>query len=239
MTADAPMVDVLMAASRDLNAHVAENLGARFALSREDGGERLILDPSGSPRLAVYRVAIWKAGDGRTLVAFSLESEIPHMSSIIAWLGEPSVDSAYPYLVVNLNLKSSLGSLGVIVGLRGGSVTQLDAVVTEQRHKMPQPLMTKDWPRGFRGIREIHLATEQTIVASLTAGQDALAAWIAGSEAMVSEPASSSDLEYSRSYREQMKNLHRQGGVFDSVFGHGWVADMFRDNVLSGVHQHP
>jgi hypothetical protein len=228
-------VDLLMSESEQVYNRLVESHLSAFTLTRQDKGDRIVPAPDGTIYAAMYQVFVWEADDNRRLVWFSLESQIPHMSSIVACIGFPAKASCLPVLVINMNLKRHLGSYGTIVGVRGGpESTLINNFIPASNPTWPKPLIVKEWPQGFRGIRLIFELSESVIEWSLSTAECAVVDWLKASEGASASvmDGSTAQAEVDPVYAQEMKELHQDGGVFDAVFGDEWVSRLFNESVF-------
>lgn len=224
----------LFISSGERVCRIVESRLPAFTLTRQHEGDRIVPGPDGTAYAAIYRVLVWAEHAGRRLVWFSLESQIPHMSSIVACIGFPAPGSSWPVLVINMNLKRHLGSYGTIVGVRGGPLSMpISEFIPVVSPTYPKPLLVKDLPRGFRGVRCIFDLSETAIDWSMSSAECAVVGWLKATEncSEMHDPAPREGLD--TTYAEEMKDLHRDGGVFDAVFGEEWVSTLFNDCVFN------
>jgi len=192
------------------------------------GYDRLVFDPSGRPFAAIAMCQTWRSPAGR-MVWFTLESQLPHVSSIAACFGIPNRPG--PILTMNLNHKPQFFSLGCIAGFRA---KQGDPIAKACQNLPPPPAATIAQPAAppdFVGTRAVFPASREMLDWALAAWSGLASAWAA----RCAQP----DLDYADnlgfldSYRQSIEGLHRQGGVFDAIFGEGWVSQTFGQAVFA------
>lgn len=213
-------------------------LPLNYYLQKNGEGDRIILGPDSFVYTVMHRVFVWRADYGRRLVWFSLDSQIPHMSSIVACIGFPKKDSSMPLFVMNLNMKRKLGTFSTVIGFRGcvDDLQSIAEVNPVSNYKLPRPLFVKELPYGFKGIRLIFplAESESVIYWSLLTAERTLCKWLDATDKDVDiNLHSNKSKEYIQSYAREMKELHgNDGRAFDAVFGEGWVSKMFNENVF-------
>jgi hypothetical protein len=215
-------------------------LHLNFHLQKNGEGDRIIVGPDSIVYTVMHRVFVWEADSNRRLVWFSLDSQIPHMSSIVACIGFPKIDSSFPLFVMNLNMKRKLGTYSTVIGFRGcaADLLSITDIIPIIDYKLPQPLFVKELPYGFKGLRLIFpLAESEPVINwSLFTAERTLSRWLDATDKATNVSLySSKSKEYIRLYAQEMKDLHGSDGrAFDAVFGEGWVSRMFNDNVFGG-----
>jgi hypothetical protein len=193
---------------------------------------------------------MWSARAGR-LVWFWMDSDVPHMSNIVACIGIPSSGSGLPMFVMNLNLKVKAGTYNTIIGFRGDAdrlepFRAVFATLRPGRRRAPRPpapqpgpsnsgvpvpALVKRSPPGFAGLRVMFWLDQPPITWSLGAARNCLDPWFAGLAGAGPVPDA---LVRDEQYITDMNILHSRqgGGVYDAVFGAGWLSRLFRDQVF-------
>ena len=211
---------------------VEDNLTALgFESASALGSQRLVVGPGGRPFSAEYRFEVWQAPGRGRVVWFSLDSEIPHMSTIVACVCVPCEGAGLPLFVMNLNLKLKAGTFNTIIGYRGEPALVApfrglfsDSAVT--------PALEKANPRTFEGVRRMFWLRRTPVDWSLELARRCLSRWLGPVAAC--PPDSTRPLINDERYSQEMITLHTRegGGVYDAVFGPGWLSQLFRDRVF-------
>jgi hypothetical protein len=240
---DIPIVRTLIDEGRLFYDEVVSRLREQFgfAQSAHVSDSKLILGPNSHAYTAFYEIFEWSAGRGARVIWFTLESHVPHMSSIIACMGLPGELTKMPLFVMNLNLKPRLDSFSAVFGFRGSGtiLDQLAGAVPTRLAYSNRILIAKELPEGFRGIRTIFTPSKEIISWSCADALVSLTAWLDActqSRGQVEETASEdvTNLEYIQNYKSYMADLHgTDGRVFDAVFGQGWVSETFNKYVVA------
>lgn len=226
-------VDTLMDRSEALCARLAARhfKNAGFELAGDSGSERLVAGPGNKWYASAYRLREWRTAAGARLIWFSVKSEIPHMSSIVAAFAFPEPGSDIPMFVMNLNLKFRFSAYGVIAGFRCDPAFHplLLPHIPELKARRRLDVPPTPLPPGFVGIRARFKMGKAPIVRSLEAAGSMSETWCAR-PALPSGCGNYGDME---SYRGEMLALHaREKGVFDAVFGEGQLGKIFRETVF-------
>jgi hypothetical protein len=207
-----------------------------FNLLDQQARERLLFGPLNRLYVARYRMDVWRAGRAR-VVWFAMESDIPHFSSIVACVAEAIGSNSCPMFVMNLNLKLKAGTYNTIMGFRGApsalrsaeDVVRLSAV---PGNGAPRPVLTKPNPAGFVGLRCMFWLRDAPIDWSLQLADKALCWW----QGTVNEDrpvAEEPNGDWAARYQSESLARHgREGGVYDAVFGDGWLTGLFSGHVF-------
>jgi hypothetical protein len=233
-----PLVDLLIDGAEQVHAELVSGWLARleFSLVDDRKDDRLVLGPTSKPYAARYRFRVWESPTAGRIVWFWLDSEIPHMSSIVACMAVPLAATCCPMFVMNLNLKLKAGTYNTIIGYRGSSAKLRDfrGVVPrpETNHGKVRPQLTKPNPQSFEGVRSMFWLDEAPILWSLDVVRKSLDRWFTA-VVETDVPSRSTNLPCDPEYAQEMISLHgREGGVYDAVFGPGWLVQLFRDRVF-------
>jgi hypothetical protein len=237
---DLRFVDLLITRGQEAYGRIVADdlLRFGFQLYKNSEGDRIIVGSDGVVYTAMYRVFVWEASSRRRLVWFVLESQLPHMSSLVACIGFPRRGSSMPVFVMNLNLKRKLGTYSTVIGFRGCTFGLQSVLhfVPLVKPGLPKPLFVKELPDGFRGIRLIFPLAEAAPVIdwSLSVAERTLGRWLAATDRAANFDSHYAEAEEDmRLYAQEMKELHGiDGRVFDAVFGEGWVSRVFNDSVF-------
>lgn len=211
---------------------VDDNLTALgFERTSTLGSQRLVVGPGGSPFSAEYRFETWQAPGRGRVTWFSLDSEIPHMSTIVACVCTPCQGTGLPLFVMNLNLKLKAGTYNTIMGYRG-TPELLTGFRTVFSAPGETPALVKKNPRTFEGVRRMYWLRRAPIDSSLALARRCLGRWLAPVAA--NPPDRMNPLAHDERYAQEMITLHSRegGGVYDAVFGPGWLSGLFRDEVF-------
>lgn len=209
----------------------AQHLG--FIVETEQQDEQLIIGPDNRVYTVLHRLHCWNSSRYGRWIWFILDSQIPHVSSIVASMGLSSSDET-PLFVMNLNLKMHLNVYNTIIGYRGQSPLPrfLDKFIPKLLAENPQPLMQKDNPRGFSGLRLVFQLEDAPIHWSLEKAEEAISGWFhaATFSEHCQKPINRENLE---KYKQEMLKLHDvEGSAFDAIFGQGWISDMFKNKIF-------
>lgn len=234
--ADLDLVGWLIDGGAELYSWLAvshlETLG--YAHADSSAVQRFVIDSRSRPFAAGHRFDVWESASFGRVVWFSLDSEIPHMSSIVACICIPLAGTGLPLYVMNLNLKIKAGTFNTIAGYRG-EPSELAAFRALFSGLLGQPpaALAKENPPTFAGVRLMFWLDEPPIDWSLGLARVCLGHWFA--RLATAQPGSGArQLACNASFVGEMVDLHSRegGGVYDAVFGSGWLAALFRDRVF-------
>ncbi len=191
--------------------------------------DRLVFDANGRPHAAMARCEAWHGLSGR-LAWFTLESQLPHVSTIAACFGLPALSRRDPVLTLNLNYKPQFGSVGCIAGFRSHHRSQAVEMAGWLQPPPAMPIADVEIPADFFGVRAIYKATPAFVDWAIASWEALIVVWLArcrlphtgDREALVD------GAKVRRSYVDGIKKLHTHGGVFDAIFGEGWVESAFK-----------
>ena len=210
--------------------------GFKLCLENEQSDQRLVPGPDGKPYFISYRLSSWYSCQGDRLVWFVLESQIPHLSSIVAAIGFPRNEEGLPIFVMNLNLKPALEAFNIIMGFRNPEnyLDRLQQYLPHHNLRYPKPILTKEKSPDFLGIRSVFIPSSQSIGWSMKIAEKAIQGWASLLKSLGSKSIPSDFPCYYENYRREMLALHdKEGNVFDKVFGEGWGAQLFRNGVFN------
>jgi hypothetical protein len=228
------LIDGAIAMEQRLLASWLRPLG--FQETDVSGVERLVVDPNGQVHHARHRFVVWQSPHRGRFVWFRLESDIPHMSTIVACVATPVEAVECPMFVMNLNLKLKANTFNTIMGFRGTA-----------EHRRPfggwlhnpgpgvdvsEPALVKPNPDGFDGVRSMFWLETGPVGWGLSTAERCLDRWFTAVAAV--DAPSVTPLSDDPDYANEMAALHgREGGVYDAVFGEGWLSGLFTDRVFS------
>lgn len=208
-------------------------LPAEFSKSDALSHDRLVFDGEGRAHAAMAMCEAWSCPSAR-LVWFTLESRLPHVSTIAACFGLPAPSLHGPLLTLNLNFKPQFGSLGCIAGYRSSDPLEGAQIAGRIPHPSSRPIVDVTIPDDFFGVRSIYEASPSLLEWALRTWEALVRDWVdrCGSP----RPDTTGDLQQAavarQKYIDDIKKLHADGGVFDAIFGQGWVASTFSDFVF-------
>lgn len=191
--------------------------------------DRILLAPDNTLCTVSYRVEEWSSRAFGRWIFFKLDSQISHVSTIVAAMGIAPEEGA-PMFVMNLNLKPNLHAFNVVMGVRGGDIsekgrTAIAAFPTAET----QSLIRKEAITGFLGHRLVFPFRQEPIDWSVSLMREFAEVWRAS---VAGYRTSEKARAYSRSYMSDSMALHsRSGTVFDELFGPNWVSQLFRDTI--------
>ncbi len=234
------MVGALIDGGATLHGRLVDDHLKALGFAESDSSEqsRLVVGPAAQVFAASYRLETWQADGLGRLVWFWLDSEIPHMSTIVACVGIPSKAFDLPLFVMNLNLKVKAGTFNTIMGFRGppDHLTPFRTMFPDRGHLSaggPAPELIKDNPQGFTGIRCMFMLRRPPVVWSLGLAWQCLDRWF-DVLATGERPEPSTPFIRDEPYFDEAVSFHSRegGGVYDAVFGRGWLGTLFRDRVF-------
>jgi hypothetical protein len=230
------LVEALIDGAEEVHARLESDWLSRLKFlslyDRQD--DRVVVEPGGKVHAVRHRLRVWEAPARGRVVWFWLESEIPHMSSIVACMATPVEDVRCPLFVMNFNLKLKASTFNTIIGYRG-EADRLEgfrgAIPGVRLRDAPAPALAKPNPENFDGVRWMFMLERKPILWALDLLLPALDRWFAAVGEQ--DAAASQPLFKDHAYAAEMCSLHgREGGVYDAVFGAGWLSDLFRREVL-------
>lgn len=190
--------------------------------------DRLVFDANGRPHAAMARCEAWHGLSGR-LSWFTLESQLPHVSTIAACFGLPTLSRRAPVLTLNLNFKPQFGSVGCIAGFRSHDRSQAFEMAGCLQPPPATPIADVEIPADFFGVRAIYRASPVFVDWAISSWEALIAVWLArcglphtGDRGSLVDGA-----KLYGPYVDGIKKLHAHGGVFDAIFGEGWVESAF------------
>ncbi len=230
------LVDVLMDGAADVHRwlHDEHLTALGFARVKTSEAQRLVMGPGSRHYAASHSFEVWQSDGWGRLVWFRMDSEIPHMSSIVACVAMAHRDAPLPLFVMNLNLKLKADTFNTIMGYRGPA-DRLAAFrdLPEDRAGAPKPALAKRNPPTFEGVRFMFWLQRAPIDWALDRARHCLARWFDALRA-AGPSAPGTPPHRDERYAAEMVDLHSRegGGVYDAVFGPDWLATLFRDQVF-------
>lgn len=208
-------------------------LPAEFLKSDALSHDRLALDGEGNAYAAMATCEAWSCPSAR-LIWFTLESQLPHVSTIAACFGLPALSVDGPILSLNLNFKPKFGSLGCIAGYRSSDPLEGATLAGRIAHPSSRPIVDVTIPNDFFGVRSIYQASPSLLEWALQTWQALIRDWLdtCGSPRSDATGTLQQAAAARQKYIDDIKKLHADGGVFDAIFGQGWVASTFSDFVF-------
>ncbi len=234
------LVGALIDGGADLHGRLVDDRLKPLGFTQGDSSEanRVVVGPSARLFAAGHRFEVWLADGIGRVVWFWLDSEIPHMSAIVACVCMPCESYGLPLFVMNLNLKLKAGTFNTIMGYRGPpdrlvQFRSMFPVSTDFPATVSPPDLVKENPHGFEGVRCMFTLQRPPIVWALGLAEECLNRWFEALSAAGRKDPSTALLRDEQYFDEAIKFHSREGGgVYDAVFGPGWLATLFRDRVF-------
>lgn len=211
------------------------NLGWVQCLSERD--ERVVALADRQPARVSYRLHVWDLPGQARLAFFSLDSEIPRMSTISALLALPPDASDLPILEMNLNWKETSNTLNVILGTRPNGLGPSACRAAKRLMSVSGPADTATFVQGatddYFGYRHRFQISAVVVAWACATFPCLVKRWLDELRACtVGSPVPGPGVALPGVALAALVGPHTgPGGGFDLVFGEGWLSSLF-DSVL-------